>query len=490
MGTRAHESDRRWERAVVIGGGYAGLVTARVLTDCFREVVLLERDEVDEHTGVHPHAPQGHHAHAMLARGAEVLETLFPGLREELRELGAPVYDYGERMSFLQPAGFAPRHPTGVLIQSFTRDELERRLRRRVLALPGVRLLAPARCEGLLAERPGAVTGVVYRVAGAEEPATLAADLVVDASGRAGGLDGRLDALGVRVPAPRVVKAKITYTSMVFARPERDRPDFDAAYQMTFAPGIPRGGVILAVERNRWTCSLFGFDDQVPPTDDQGYLDFARSLANPLLAELIERRTRPEPTRRYVNPNNQWGQYHRVRDWPERLLAVGDSVCVFNPVYGQGLTVAALEARLLQRMLAARRAGGEGLDGLGRRFQRRLARVLLVPWTLSSNSDLMWNPDGRPLPARVAHWYNSQVFTVAVHDPEVWSRFVRVANMVAPPTLLFQPSVLRKVVGAALRRRRAAPPARTTPTARTARTAGHPVPGPATEAPSSTTPSR
>lgn len=281
MGTRTHGSDGRWERAVVIGGGYSGLVTARVLTGCFREVVVLERDQVDGDTGVHPHAPQGNHAHAMLAKGAEVLEMLFPGLRAELLDLGAPVYDYGERMSFLQPAGYAPRHRTGVRIQSFTRDELERRLRRRVLALPGVTLLASARCEGLVTERPGVVSGVVYRTAGSEEPSRLAADLVVDASGRAGGLDRRLEALGVSVPEPRVVKAKITYTSMNFARPEQDRPDFDAAYQMTFAPGIPRGGVALAVERNRWTCSLFGFDEEAPPTDDQGYLDFARSLANP-----------------------------------------------------------------------------------------------------------------------------------------------------------------------------------------------------------------
>lgn len=235
------------------------------------------------------------------------------------------------------------------------------------------------------------------------------------------------------------MKTKITYTSMNFARPEQDRTDFDVAYQMTFAPGIARGGVILAVEHDRWTCSLFGFEDQAPPTDDQGYLDFARSLTNPRLAELIERRSNPEPTRQYVNVNNRWSEYHKAKAWPERLLAVGDSVCVFNPVYGQGLTVAALEADLLRGMLTAARSDGTELDGLSRTFQRRLARLLLVPWTLSSNSDLMWSPQRRPLSARVAHWYNQQVFAVSVHDPEVWSRFARVANMVAPPGVLFHP---------------------------------------------------
>jgi len=459
MGKGPQRSGERRGRAVVVGGGYAGLVVARVLADHFAEVVILERDPVDDDTGVHPHAPQAHHAHAMLAKGGEILERLFPGLRAELHDLGAPVFDYGERISFLQPAGYAPRCRTGVLIQSFTRDELERRLRRRVLALSGVTLLASARCEGLLMERPGTVSRVVYRVDGSGEPVHLEADLVVDASGRSSGLDRWLGDLGVSVPDRRVVKARITYTSMNFARPEQGPEDFDIAYQMAFAPDIPRGGIVLAVERNRWTCSLFGFDHQAPPTDDQGYLDFARSLANPRLADLIEHRTSPEPTRQYVSVNNQWSQYHKVSAWPERLLALGDSVCVFNPVYGQGLTVAALEARLLHRMLAARRTGADGLDGLSRKYQRRVARLLVAPWTLSSNSDLMWNPHGRPLSARAAHWYNQRVFAAAVHDPKVWTRFAKVANMVAPPIVLFHPSMLVKVVGAARSQRRAAPTA-------------------------------
>ncbi|MFI8519931.1 FAD-dependent oxidoreductase [Streptomyces sp. NPDC085481] len=148
-----------WGRAVVIGGSYAGLVTARVLADFFDEVVLLERDPVDERTGSHPGAPQGYHAHAMLAKGGEVLEKLFPGLREELRAAGAPVFDYGEGIDFLLPSGKAPRTRTGVEIQTFTRDELERRLRGRVLALPQVRLMAGTSCTGLVNDGLGGWAG-------------------------------------------------------------------------------------------------------------------------------------------------------------------------------------------------------------------------------------------------------------------------------------------------------------------------------------------
>ncbi|MBK3566735.1 NAD(P)/FAD-dependent oxidoreductase [Streptomyces sp. MBT62] len=448
------KTNRPWGKAVVIGGSYAGLVTARVLADFFAEVVLVERDAVDEDTGAHPGAPQGYHAHAMLAKGGEVLERLFPGLREELRTAGAPVFDYGQGIDFLLPTGLAPRGRTGVQIQTFTRDELERQLRRKVLALAEVTLMAATHVSGLTRNASGLVTGVTCRQQGAEA-VDLTADLVVDASGRSSSLEDWLGALGVPVPAKRTVKAKVTYTSMNFDRPEESHPshpDFYITYQMLFAPRVPRGGVLLAVERNRWTCSLFAFQDQ-PPTDDTGYLHFAKSLDNPRLAQQIERRTVQEPTHRYTNVDNQWRPYHTVKDWPDRLIAVGDAVCVFNPVYGQGLTVAAMEAELLHRMLTRRGASGKRLTGLAGDFQKRVGRLLLGPWTLSTNSDLMWSPDRRPLGARFAHWYNARLFHVAVKDAAVWSRFVRVVNMVASPAVLFHPAVALKVLSTAFTRR-------------------------------------
>jgi 2-polyprenyl-6-methoxyphenol hydroxylase-like FAD-dependent oxidoreductase len=447
------QDDQRWGTAVVIGGGYAGLVTARVLADFFDTVVVVEQDAVDGDTGVHPHVPQGYHAHAVLAKGAEVLEGLFPGLRAELQDAGAPVYDYGERISFLLPTGYAPRAPSGVQIQSLTRDGLERCLRRRVLALPQVRLRQSTRCVGVTCATPGRVTGVSLQAADGAPgaaPLDLAADLVVDASGRSSPLTGWLGQIGVHVPAKRVVRAKITYTSLAFDRPDRDSTDFDVAYQMTFAPDVARGGVLLGVEGGRWMCSLFGFDDQAPPTDDEGYLRFARSLGNPHLAEQLENRPGQEAVHRYTNMNNEWNQYHRAAHWPQRLIALGDAVCVFNPVYGQGLTVAALEADLLRAML--RRQRGRGLDGLGSAYQRRAARLILPSWILSSNSDMMWHPGRRPLTARVAHWYNRHLFAVSVRDPDVWAAFALVINMKAPPTALFRPGVAAKVVRQALRR--------------------------------------
>ncbi|MFJ9690611.1 FAD-dependent oxidoreductase [Kitasatospora sp. NPDC101183] len=445
------------ERAVVIGGGYAGLLAARVLSDHFAEVLVLERDAVSRETGAHPSAPQSYHAHAMLAKGGETLEKLFPGLRAELEQIGSPVFDYGERISFLLPSGYATRTTTGVHIQTFTRDELERRLRGRVLDLAPVRMVGGARCRGLLTapgERNGrAVTGVRYRIGdGAEEE--VAADLVVDASGRSGAIDDWLIEAGLPVSAKSTVRARITYTTMVFDR--TGEQDYDVAYQMTFAPSVRRGGVMMGIEHGRWVCSLFGFE-QHPPTDTDAYLEFARDLDNPRLAEEIARRSRQEEVHRYTNPGSTWRLHHRNPGWPDRLVAIGDALCVFNPVYGQGLTVAAIEADALGTLLRRRSADAD-LTGLSRDYLRAAAGIVKAPWTLSTTSDLMWSPEGQPLGARFAHWFNRHVFALALHDADVWTRFVKVANMTAPPSLLMHPSVLAKVVRRAVTRQPAPTP--------------------------------
>ncbi|MFI5828560.1 NAD(P)/FAD-dependent oxidoreductase [Streptomyces sp. NPDC051578] len=439
-----------WRRAVVIGGGYAGLLAARVLADHFAEVLVLERDAVDHTTGAHPSAPQSYHAHAMLAKGAQTLELLFPGLRAELEQLGAPVYDYGERISFLLPTGYAVRTPTGVRIQSFTRDELERRIRARVLDLAQVQVLAGARVLGLGRDPDGRIGKVRYRT---EEDGEreVTADLVVDASGRTTSIDDWLSAAGLPVSARSTVKAKITYTTMVFDRTPEEK-DYDVAYQMTFAPAVSRGGVMLAVEQGRWVCSLFGFE-QHPPTDPDGFLDYARSLDNPQLAEQIARRSRHDELHRYTNPGSTWRLHHRDPGWPDGLIAIGDALCVFNPVYGQGLTVPAIQSDALGSLLRRRRAAGTGLTGLSREYLRAAAGIIKVPWSLSTTSDLMWSPAGRPLAARFAHWYNRQVFALARHDADVWTRFVKVANMTAPSSLLMHPSVLAKIVRQVVTRR-------------------------------------
>ncbi|MFJ8165857.1 FAD-dependent oxidoreductase [Streptomyces sp. NPDC096136] len=438
-----------WGRAVVIGGGYAGLLAARVLADHFAEVLVLERDAVDRTTGAHPSAPQAYHAHAMLAKGAQTLEVLFPGLRAELEQLGAPVYDYGERISFLLPTGYAVRATTGVRIQSFTRDELERRIRGRVHDLPRVQVLGEARVLGLGRGPDGRIEGVRYRTGeGGEQEAT--AELVVDASGRSTSIDDWLREAGLPVSARSTVKAKITYTTMVFDRTPEEK-DYDLAYQMTFAPTVRRGGAMLAVEHGRWVCSLFGYE-QHPPTDPDGFLDYARSLDNPQLAEQIARRSRHDELHRYTNPGSTWRLHHRNPGWPEGLIAIGDALCVFNPVYGQGLTVPAIEADALGSLLR-RRSSGTGLTGLSREYLRTAARIIKVPWSLSTTSDLMWSPGGQPLAARFAHWYNQQVFALARHDADVWTRFVKVANMTAPSSLLMQPSVLAKIARRAVTRR-------------------------------------
>ncbi|MFD6825503.1 FAD-dependent oxidoreductase [Streptomyces sp. NPDC060085] len=434
-----------WGTAAVIGGSYSGLVAARVLADFFREVIVIDRDPFDQNTGTHPGAPQAFHAHALLAKGGEILERLFPGLREELSEAGAPIFDYGQGIDLLLPTGFAPRKATGVKIQTFTRGELERCLRRRVLSRPEVRRLPSTTCTGLTWSSTGRANGISCH---SQESGhfEVSADFIVDASGRSSSMENWLRSTGIIVPPAQTVRAKITYASTSFTRPQQsdsDHSDSYVAYEMLSAPNTSRAGILLAVENNQWACSLFAFQEQ-PPNDSTGYLEFAESLKHPRLAKQITRDTK-EPIHRYTSIGNHWKSYHAIKDWPDRLIAIGDAVCAFNPVYGQGLTVAALEAEFLQKILSEQ-SRRNGLNAISREFQKGLKKILTGPWRLSTGSDLMWSPESKPLASRLANWYNSRVLHISTTDASVWSKFVRVVNMVDSPSLLFHPMVILKVL--------------------------------------------
>jgi hypothetical protein len=221
---------------------------------------------------------------------------------------------------------------------------------------------------------------------------------------------------------------------------------------------VRRGGAIAKVEGDRWLVSLLGVGDDLAPTEDAGFLEFADSLNNPHLAECISLGIPLTPIHRYASVGNHWRQYHRARSWPDRLIAVGDSVCTFNPLYGQGLTVAALEALQLRGALHRHVASGS-LDGLAARFQRSIARTVRVPWLLGSSVDLGWQPDQSSKGDRLVGWYMAHLLGAIPDSPGLYRRFARAQHMIGSPVSLAHPWVVGKVVAHAYRRS----PVRNTP---------------------------
>ncbi|MFD0352247.1 NAD(P)/FAD-dependent oxidoreductase [Streptomyces sp. NPDC127110] len=426
--------------AVVIGAGMAGLAAARVLADRFEAVTVIERDTLPSASAPRSGVPQGHHVHGLLALGAEVFEGYFPGLRAELERAGAPVWDWGEGLCAVLPNGTPPPTPMGMPIQTFSRPLLEHVLRQRVTALEPVTLRDGLTVTGLRTTTPGKVTGVRVKEGDAEDEIT--ADLVVDASGRSSHLPQWLAALGLPGPRTTTVDAQVGYASRTYSYPEGRAPlPWMGVLQPLRAPDFHKGCYAILIEDNTLHVTLHGAGGtQLPREDD--FLAFAKSLRGPV-GDTIASLTPTSAVRRYARTLNRKIAYHRVARWPDGLIALGDSVCTFNPAYGQGMTVAALEARLLEQMLGDGRARTP-LDGEA--FQKRLARLTAFPWLMATIPDRAWEQQRSAWPVGAGNWFMNRLIDTVPHDPQLYTAFSGLFHMTKGPLTLADPRLLGRVL--------------------------------------------
>lgn len=432
------------DRALVIGAGFAGLVAARVLSESYGDVILLERDQITADTEYRPGVPQAQHPHTLLARGADVLEQLFPSLGAELDAAGAVEADLGSDVLSRTPAGMAPRDPVGLKVRSATRVTIERIIRRRVLRLPNVSLVDGVTIEGLLHDR-GTITGVHGNRSGT--PFTDYADLVVDASGPNTKLVSWLAEFGVHCPAPLIVNGHLTCSSRRYHVNHDLKLDWKTISEATQAPEAKRGGTVSSVDGGLWFVTLFGAGGEVAPTDEDGFLTFASTLTCPDIAEIIKTAAPASAIHRAGNLRSRWNRFHRVPNWPRGLLALGDSVVSLNPVYGTGLTLAVLNCADLRDLLQEHDLAKNPLV-----FQRAVAKAAQLPWTAATTTDLGWSNKKLSPRTRFAQWYARRLLGVIPGSPRVHRSFVRVAQMVDHPAKLFRPAVLWRVLSGSRRR--------------------------------------
>jgi 2-polyprenyl-6-methoxyphenol hydroxylase-like FAD-dependent oxidoreductase len=439
--------------AVVVGGSLAGMLAARVLAEHFDRVTLLERDRLPEAPVARKGLPQGRHAHALLERGRRALERFLPGLTGELVRAGAEPLDFTRDVAWLGPCGWYARFAGDLLLLAATRGLIDWAVRRRVAALPNVCIHQGADVAGLVCgwRDPARVAGVRLRSHPADDDGspgglTTVADLVVVADGRNSRLPEWLAALGYEPPAETVVNSFQGYASRLYRPPAGFVPAWKALYIQQAPPGDPRGGLLSPVEGGRWLVSLIGGDGDYPPTDEAGFLAFARSLRSPALYEAIAGAEPLTPIAGQRATENRLRHYDRLGQFPDGVVAVGDAACAFNPVYGQGMSAAALGAEVLDGWL--REGSSHGAPGRGRVFQRRLARATAAAWRLSAGADYGFRttlgpPQGRV--ARLTGGYLAGVMGAATRRPWVRRRLAEVLHLLRPPAALFGPGVLAHV---------------------------------------------
>ncbi|WP_250289704.1 FAD-dependent oxidoreductase [Frankia sp. CiP1_Cm_nod1] len=485
---RAAEDGRG--HAVVLGAGIAGLLAARVLSETFERVTVLERDVLldgDPHGDSRRGVPQGRHLHGLLDRGRRLMEELFPGLTTELTRRGASTIEtlVGSRW-YLR--GLRVRSaPTGLTSVLASRGLLEDVLRARLRAVPGVRFVQRTSATGLVTapEAPGRIIGVRVvqqpRTAGAGSGADagadagaatgtglIRADLVVDATGRASRGPDWLAALGLPGPAERRTGVDLGYASR-FYRYRPEHLDGQRSVIVSTMPGF-RGGGAVALEGGRWHVTLTGMLGDHPPTDPEGFEAFARTLPVPDIYDLVtstEALSDPVP-HRFTSSLRRY--YERVQNPPAGFLAIGDAICSFNPLYAQGMTVAAQHAWALRDCL---RAGGPDLPA---RFYRQAGRLVDVAWDMANGADLRYpGVQGRRGPReRLVGPYAERVQVAAHRDATVARALMKTLNLVDAPTALLRPAVAAGV----LRFGWSHPTTpRKAPTAGTRNTAGTGLPG-------------
>ncbi len=259
--------------------------------------------------------------------------------------------------------------------------------------------------------------------------------------------------LGYAPQRETAINAHPGYATRLFERPEVHERDWKSVLVQTAPPEHNRGGVLSPVEGGRWMCSLFGLGGDQPPTDEEGFVGFARSLRDPMLYEAIRGAKPASPIHGYREIEKRRRRYETLRRQPDNLLVTGDAACSFNPVYGQGMTTAALGAEILEDCLSVRRGGD--FTGLSRRFQKQLAKANAAPWLLATGEDLRvrGTEGGRPgLSTRLMHLYIDQVLALSLGDLRVRRTFLQVFGMLRPPTALFGPIVAAKVLREVLTR--------------------------------------
>lgn len=431
------------KQAIVIGASMGGLLAARALADHFRQVTILERDAFPAPGEQRKGVPQGRHAHAVLAQGLQIMEGYFPGLIDRLVSLGADYGDVSNLARWFHEGAFHKPTISGVNAINISRPRLEAEVRERVLALPNVEAVENCDVLGLLStpdkER---VTGVrlIRRKAGSAEE-SLDAALVVDASGRGSRSPVWLEGLGYQRPVEDQVKIDVVYTSCQYRRRPDHMPGVNALIISASADN-PRGGVLLSQEDERWILTVAAYLGEEIPLDHAGLVEYTRKMATPEIYNLVSNAEPISDPVPHKIPSNLRRRYEKLSHFPQGYLVMGDALCSFNPIYAQGMSVAAQETAALGKCLA------QGENGLARRFFGETARIVDIPWSTAVGNDLRIPQVEGPRTGMVKfiNWYVEKLHHAARHDEVVSVAFLKVINLLTPPPSIMQPGIAWRVL--------------------------------------------
>lgn len=428
--------------AVVLGASAGGMAAAAALATRFARVTVLERDRL-EGAEARKGVPQGRHVHGFYSTGIEALDALVPGFVDALRARGAVETDLAAGIRWWHWGGFRSRAPIGMTARFISRPALDLALRERLTATGAVTFRDDTEVLGLATDAGRArVQGVRVRGRATGAGETIDAELVVDATGRGSRTPQWLEELGYAPPARTELRVDVGYATRVL---RRKGGELGAAQALIVSPAAPRErrlGVLFPIEDGRWTASLAGWLGDHPPTDEAGWLDYARTLPTSAFYDAVKDAEPLSEVIPYRFVSNLRRHYERLARLPAGLLVTGDALASFNPAYGQGTSVAALEGAALKQCLAA------GDADLARRYHRAAATVVDRAWTLAAGEDFRFPQveGARPPGTALVNDYVARAHRASQRDRDVHRALFTAMELSTHPATLMAPHLAWRVM--------------------------------------------
>lgn len=433
------------DKAVVIGGSIAGLLTARVLAESFESVTIIESDklpvEPDKRRGV----AQSVQPHVLFTKGYRILEELFPGIGDDLSAAGALSIDWAREFHVYIQGKWSLNPTEASDIVSFTcsRPLLEWVIRRRLQQFSNVQFLEQHRVIGLLTDSNSShITGLRLKPLVKDGYEKFTTSLVVDAGGRRSNAPQWLKDLGFKAPPETVINPYLGYATRRYKKPSGFKQDWKVMLISQEPPLGKRLGYLASIEGEEWIATLGGYGGDFPPLDDRGFLEFASTLLSDKFYETIKNAEPVSPIYAHRATANRQRHYEQI-DLPDGFVTLGDAVCALCPVYGQGMTVSALSAMVLKDWLKEDKL-------IPNKFQKKLAKSNNYHWMVATASDSRFpTTAGRSNPNAVSKflgWYNQRLMQSINQDADLYTLFIETSHLLRSPLAFYHPRVLLKVL--------------------------------------------
>ena len=434
------------KKAVVVGGSITGLLAARVLSDHFEEVILIEKDSYVEDGKIRNGVPQANHVHILLVKGREILQDFFPELEKELVKKGANKIDFLNDSRYRLPSGWAPKFNSGLITFTCTRILLENTIRHQIQKISKIKIEKGKQITSFVLEESNEISLKT------KENEEIHGDLIVDCTGRNTKTPSWLEDIGFVKPKETKIDSFVGYATRRYIPPKNDRK-WKMLAIFNNPTTNPRTGVIYPIEDDKWLVGLYGIGKNYPPVDEKGFLEFTKHLESKELYDALKDATPDSEIHGYQIEGSRKYHYEEMLRWPENFIVLGDAVSVFNPYYGQGITSAALGAKTLEDMLKNSKMG----KGFTQKFQKILAKRGSLPWILGTSEDMRWPTTLGKRPnaiTRLVQNHAQKVLLLAPKSTLATKSFLQMMHMVRSPAIIFHPVILLQLIANSIWKRK------------------------------------